>query len=151
MVLTLCAAAVLAGMGSFTAIAGWVADVPAKLLAWLYARPGARLPSKTTLWRVLTGAHAPAVDAAVGAWLLEQAARRAAERTAGATAGACEEPDEPALVAIAVDGKTVRGAIDSEGNQHTTLRGRRPRRDQPENRPRHPENIATYVRVGCAE
>jgi hypothetical protein len=27
-VLTLCAAAVLAGMGSFTTIAGWVADVP---------------------------------------------------------------------------------------------------------------------------
>ena len=54
-VLTLCAAAVLAGMGSFTAIAGWVADVPAEVLARLYARP-ARSPSKTTLWRVLTGA-----------------------------------------------------------------------------------------------
>ncbi|MGH3720934.1 MAG: transposase family protein [Pseudonocardiaceae bacterium] len=32
-VLTLCAAAVLAGMRSFTAIAGWVADVPVELLA----------------------------------------------------------------------------------------------------------------------
>ena len=38
-VLTLCAAAVLAGMRSFTAIAGWVADVPAELLAPLYGRP----------------------------------------------------------------------------------------------------------------
>ncbi|MGH3686516.1 MAG: transposase family protein [Pseudonocardiaceae bacterium] len=56
-VLTLCAAAVLGGMRSFTAIAGWVADVPAEVLARLYARP-ARSPSKTTLWRVLTGADA---------------------------------------------------------------------------------------------
>jgi hypothetical protein len=31
--LTLCAAAVLAEMCSFTGIAGWVADVPADLLA----------------------------------------------------------------------------------------------------------------------
>jgi hypothetical protein len=30
-VLALCAAAVVAGMGSFTAIAGWVTDVPAAL------------------------------------------------------------------------------------------------------------------------
>jgi hypothetical protein len=61
-VLTLCAAAVLGGMRSFTAIAGWVADVPAEVLARLYSRP-ARFPSKTTLWRVLTGADAAAVDA----------------------------------------------------------------------------------------
>jgi hypothetical protein len=40
-VLTLCAAAVLAGMRSFTAIAGWIADVPTELLAQLHARtPG---------------------------------------------------------------------------------------------------------------
>ena len=38
-VLTLCAAAALAGMRSFTAIAGWIADVPAELLALLYSTP----------------------------------------------------------------------------------------------------------------
>jgi predicted transposase YbfD/YdcC len=126
-VLTLCAAAVLAGMRSFTAIAGWVADVPTELLTRLYTRP-AGPSSKTTLWRVLTGADPVAVDAAVGAWLAEHAAQRAAEH-AGAdldvdpgsvalcTAGACEDPHKPALVAIAVDGKTVRGAVDSLGNQ----------------------------------
>ncbi len=76
-VLTLCAAAVLAGMRSFTAIAGWVADVPADLLFGLQDRP-AGYPSKTTLWRVLTGADAAAVDAAVGAWLTQRAADRAA-------------------------------------------------------------------------
>jgi predicted transposase YbfD/YdcC len=115
-VLTLCAAAVLAGMRSFTAIAGWVADVPTELLARLYIRP-AGPPSKTTLWRVLTGADPAAVDAAVGAWLVEHAATRAAEHVGGSAAGTREDRDEPALVAIAVDGKTVRGAVDARGNQ----------------------------------
>lgn len=118
-VLTLCAAAVLAGMSSFTAIAGWVADVPTDLLTRLYAREKAVSPSKTTLWRVLTGADPGAVDAAVGAWLAEQGTARAAAAHAGADVG--EKPDEPKkpalLAAIAVDGKTVRGAIDDDGNQ----------------------------------
>ncbi|MGH3874725.1 MAG: ISAs1 family transposase [Pseudonocardiaceae bacterium] len=111
-VLTLCAAAVLGGMRSFTAIAGWVADVPAEVLARLYARP-ARYPSKTTLWRVLTGADGAAVDAAIAAWLLAQATAQAARQRApdaGDSAGA-------ALVAVAVDGKTVRGAVDADGAQ----------------------------------
>ncbi len=112
-VLTLCAAAVLGGMRSFTAIAGWVADVPAEILTRLYARP-ARSPSKTTLWRVLTGADAAAVDAVIGAWLLAQATARAAEQERAPDAS--EAPAE-ALVAVAVDGKTVRGAVDAEGNQ----------------------------------
>ncbi|MGH3711293.1 MAG: ISAs1 family transposase, partial [Pseudonocardiaceae bacterium] len=111
-VLTLCAAAVLGGMRSFTAIAGWVADVPAEVLARLYARP-ARSPSKTTLWRVLTGADAAAVDAVVGAWLLAQATARAGRQRAPSAGQATDE----ALVAVAVDGTTVRGAIDDEGNQ----------------------------------
>ena len=114
-VLTLCAAAVLAGMRSFTAIAGWVADVPAEVLARLYTAPEAIVPSKTTLWRVLTGADPAAVDAAVGAWLAEQAAgtTSAPETPTGAHA--------PRLVAVAVDGKTLRGAVDSEGNQTQLL------------------------------
>jgi DDE_Tnp_1-associated len=66
-VLTLCAAAVLVGMRSFTAIAGWVADMPAELLVRLSAAPVAECPSKTTLLRVLTGVNAAAVDAAIGA------------------------------------------------------------------------------------
>lgn len=106
-VLALCAAAVVAGMGSFTAIAGWVADVPVALLAQLYRRH-AEPPSKATIWRVVTGADAATVDSVIGAWLAEQAA--AGENTA-------PEDDSSALVAIAVDGKTVRGATDAEGNQ----------------------------------
>lgn len=106
-VLTLCAAAVLAGMRSFSAIAGWVADVPAELLARLYARPST-YPSKTTLWRVLTGVDAAAVDAVVGAWLADHAGL-------GEPTGA--GLDDHRLVAVAVDGKTVRGAVDAEGEQ----------------------------------
>jgi predicted transposase YbfD/YdcC len=103
-VLTLCAAAVVAGMGSFTAIAGWAADVPAELLAQLYGRC-AESPSKATIWRVVTGADAVAVDAVIGAWLAGQSAARESDT------------DPLALVAIAVDGKTVRGATDTQGNQ----------------------------------
>ena len=74
-VLALCAAAVVAGMASFTAIAGWATDVPAEVLVKLYGRRSAP-PSKATIWRVVTGADAAAVDAVIGAWLLAQAAAR---------------------------------------------------------------------------
>jgi hypothetical protein len=76
-VLALCAAAVVAGMRSFTAIASWATDVPAELLAQLYGRR-AEAPSKATIWRVVTGADAAAVDAVIGAWLAGQAAARVA-------------------------------------------------------------------------
>lgn len=108
-VLTLCAAAVVAGMGSFTAIAGWVTDVPAELLAQLYGRR-AEPPSKATIWRVVTGADAAVVDAVIGAWLAAHATARETTEHGG-------EGESPELVAIAVDGKTVRGATDTEGNQ----------------------------------
>lgn len=114
-VLALCAAAVVAGMASFTAIAGWAGDVPAELLASLYGRRSDP-PSKATIWRVVTGADAAAVDAAIGGWLLAQAA--AGHAVAG---DAVPETDQDALepepLAIMVDGKAVRGATDTEGNQ----------------------------------
>jgi hypothetical protein len=67
-VLALAAAAVVGGMRSFTAIAGWVADTPPGLLRQLYARCGqvSAVPSKATIWRVLTGADPAVLDAAVG-------------------------------------------------------------------------------------
>jgi hypothetical protein len=108
-VLALCAAAVVAGMCSFTASAGWVVDVPAELLAQLYGQR-AESPSKATIWRVVTGADPAVVDAVIGAWLAQQSA---------AQESAAAEPtvDSCTLVAMAVDGKTVRGATDSEGNR----------------------------------
>ena len=54
--------AVVAGMASFTAIAGWATDVPAELLVKLYGRR-CDPPSKATIWRVVTSADAAMVDA----------------------------------------------------------------------------------------
>lgn len=72
-VLALAAAVVVvAGMKGYAAITGWVADVPAAVLTDLYVRSGAAPgppPSKSTIWRVLTGTGPDAFDAAVGAWL----------------------------------------------------------------------------------
>jgi predicted transposase YbfD/YdcC len=123
-VLTLCAAAVLAGMRSFTAIAGWVAEVPAELLAWLYPTPAPEGPSKTTLWRVLTGVDAAAVDAAIGSWLAERARHApaaagvsTAARAPDAASAASAASADGALLAVAVDGKTVRGAVAADGAQ----------------------------------
>src|SRR5260370_15635018 len=81
-VLALAAAAVVAGMKGYTAIAGWVKDVPLLALADLYMRAGAspaRPPSKATIWRGLTAAdaggfHAPAGQAAISSPLPRLAA-----------------------------------------------------------------------------
>jgi predicted transposase YbfD/YdcC len=116
-VLALSAAAVVAGSRSFTAIAGWAADVPADVLECLYrqcgaARPGAGPPSKATIWRVVTGADAAALDAVTGSWLMERAG------AAGTLAcpGHCGDEDAP-LIPVRVDGKTVRGARNTDGSQ----------------------------------
>ena len=124
-VLVLCAAAVLGGMRSFTAIAGWVADVPVVLLDRLYERAvgnrpdgyrqSGSFPSKTTLWRVLIGADPAAVNAAIGAWLLAQAAGDTAERLEESATTAAGPGSS--LVGVAVDGKAVRGAVSGDGEQ----------------------------------
>ena len=66
-VLALAAAAVVAGMKSYTAISGWVADVPPPVLAGLYLRCGAAPappPSKTAFRRRLS--HTQLVNQEVG-------------------------------------------------------------------------------------
>jgi predicted transposase YbfD/YdcC len=113
-VLALCAAAVVAGMASFTAIAGWATDVPAEVLAKLYGRRSDP-PSKATIWRVVTGADAATVDAVIGAWLLAQAAAR--DVVDGELVVPGTDREAPELPAIMVDGKAVRGATDTEGTQ----------------------------------
>jgi predicted transposase YbfD/YdcC len=112
-VLALAAAAVVAGMKGYTAITGWVADVPPAILADLYLRSGAAPappPSKTTIWRVLTDADTQAFDAAVGTWLMDLAGF-----TTPATAG--EADCSRALMQVRLDGKAIRGARDADGNQ----------------------------------
>src|SRR5260221_2775490 len=71
-------AAAVAGSRSFTAIAGWAADVPAGVLEDLYrrcgaARPGAGPPSKATILRGVTRAGTPPLDAGNGSWLMDPA------------------------------------------------------------------------------
>src|SRR6266498_4526236 len=141
-VLALCAGAVVAGMRSFTAIASWVTDTPADLLKSIYARCGRvsavlATPSKATIWRVLTEVDPASVDAAVGAWLWERGERAEPSETtketiepvnttttdtdsdtdsdSGSDTDSDSDPFRPVL--LAVDGKTVRGAVDAEGNQ----------------------------------
>jgi predicted transposase YbfD/YdcC len=100
-------------MRGYTAITGWVSDVPAEVLADLYLRAGALPagpPSKTTIWRVLTDADAEAFDAAVGRWLTGLAGFTT-------TPAADGSGDSPVLMQVRLDGKTIRGAKDAEGNQ----------------------------------
>ena len=88
-VLALAAAAVVAGMKGYTAITGWVSDVPPAILAGLYLRSGAAPappPSKSTIWRVLTDADAEAFDVAVGTWLMNLAGSPCRPRPAGSLA-----------------------------------------------------------------
>jgi predicted transposase YbfD/YdcC len=112
-VLALAAAATVAGMKGYTAIAGWVADVPPAVLADLYLRSGAvpgPPPSKTTIWRVLTDAGADALDAAAGTWLTGLAG-------SGAPDPAAADGCPSALTQVRLDGKAIRGARDTDGKQ----------------------------------
>jgi hypothetical protein len=103
-------------MRGYKAIAGWVKDVPPPVLADLYMRAGAgpaRPPSRATIWRVVTDADAEVFDAMVGRWLMSCQAGGEREGAGG---------DDPAgLVPVRLDGKTIRGAKDAEGNQRHLL------------------------------
>jgi len=72
------------------------------------------LPSKTTIWRVLTDAGAGAFGVAAGTWLMSLAGF-----TIPAVAGrdASEQDCPPALMQVRLDGKAIRGAKDADGNQ----------------------------------
>ena len=109
-VLALVAAATVAGLKGYTAISGWVADVPAEILAGLYERVHARRcgrPSRSTLWRVCTDTDGDVLDAVITEWTTAQ------RSTAGEQA--LTSSDTPAQVRL--DGKTVRGAVAPDGEQ----------------------------------
>jgi predicted transposase YbfD/YdcC len=126
-VMALAAGAVVAGIRSFTAIAGWVEDAPSDLLSWLYVRCEYAVPlgppSKTTLWRLVTGVDADALDLTIGAWLLARAtAQHETDPVPDPVADPADGPGtaDPAvvqLVPLAVDGKVARGAKDEDGKQ----------------------------------
>jgi predicted transposase YbfD/YdcC len=98
-VLAVATAAVLAGARSLAAITEWATDAPPLVLAALGVRREPltgtyRVPGETTLRRVLTTIDGDALDAAVSAWLADR----------------LPAPAPWQQRAIAVDGKTLRGA-----------------------------------------
>ncbi len=103
-VLALTACAVLAGARSLLAVAEWVADAPPELLAQLGATvdslaPHRARPAESTIRRLLARIDADALDRAIGTWLADR-------RTSN---------DGPR--ALAVDGKSLRGAARAKGRK----------------------------------
>ncbi|MCI0685624.1 MAG: ISAs1 family transposase [Sporichthyaceae bacterium] len=104
-ILAMAAAAVLAGARSMTAIAEWAADAPQPVRAALGARRDApdrwAVPAEATIRRTLARVDPTALAAVIGAWLADR--------------------DRPAQQhrrrAVAVDGKTLRGAKRGDGRQ----------------------------------
>ena len=103
-ILALAAAAVLAGARSFAAIAEWATDAPQPIRAALGARRDTpdhwAVPAEATIRRTLGRLDAHTLAAAVGAWLADRDRH-------GRGDGAGHDQRQRAL---AVDGKTLRGA-----------------------------------------
>jgi hypothetical protein len=95
-ILALAAAAVLTGARSVAAIAEWAADAPQPVRAALGARRDApshfSVPAEATIRRALARLDADALAGVIGAWLADR-----------------DRPDQRRR-AVAVDGKTLRGA-----------------------------------------
>ncbi len=116
-VLAIAAAAVLGGARSYAAIAEFAREVPQQTLARLgmWQRPYSTwwvAPSETTLRRVLQQVDADELDRVVGGWLATQQPWWAPAPDDG-TDGAWQAGSG----AVAVDGKTLRGAVDADGRQ----------------------------------
>ncbi|WP_406511095.1 ISAs1 family transposase [Streptomyces sp. NBC_00161] len=105
-VLALAAAAALAGATSLLTISEWAADAPRDVLLALGAPHDPlitrhKAPGEATIRRVLVRIDADALDRAVGGWLTD---RQPITQTT-------------ALRAIAVDGKSLRGAARAHGRK----------------------------------
>jgi predicted transposase YbfD/YdcC len=106
-VLAIAAAAVLTGAQSMTAIAEWAADTLQPVRAALGARRDApdrwAVPAEATIRRTLARVDPTALATAIGAWLVDRdrpgPGRKRRRR------------------AVAVDGKTLRGARNAQGRQ----------------------------------
>jgi hypothetical protein len=109
-ILGLAAAAVLAGARSIAAIAEWAAGAPQPVRVALGARqpaPGHRsVPAEATIRRTLARLDPDTVAGAIGAWLADRDRHLDGDR------------GRPAVGrrAVAVDGKTLRGAHPPDGD-----------------------------------
>ena len=106
-ILALTACAVLAGATSLLAVGEWIADAPPHVLEQVGVRvdpltPHRCLPAETTVRRLLIRIDGDALDRSVGRWLAD----RRPERTGAAGARA-----------LAVDGKSLRGAAKAGGRK----------------------------------
>jgi predicted transposase YbfD/YdcC len=101
-VLALALGAVLAGATSLAAIGDWAADVPR--WSWQRWRIGRRAPGVSTIRRVLLAVDPDVLDAVLHAWLTTL--------DPPPPAGSAPVP-----AAVALDGKTVRGALDKDGTR----------------------------------
>ena len=102
-VLALSAAATLAGARGYRAISEWVSDLSPKMLERFHARLRNRKripPSRTVIREVLVRVDPQQLDAAVQAW--------------NAASGGADS-------ALAIDGRTMRGAVDEDGRQTHVL------------------------------
>jgi predicted transposase YbfD/YdcC len=113
-ILAMAAAAVLAGARSIAAIAEWAADTPQPVRAALGARRAApdhlAVPAEATIRRTLSRLDADALAGAIGAWLAD---RQRHDRGDGAGP---DQRQRPRPRAVAVDGKTLRGAHPPDGD-----------------------------------
>ena len=106
-VLAVSVVAALAGASSFRQIADQACDLPQDLLAglgakWNWFTSRFQCPSRSVIRRVLTGVDAEELDRLIGEWLLEQA-----------------EGEGRTEMAIALDGKVLRGAWTDDNDQVT--------------------------------
>lgn len=119
-VLTVMVLAVLAGARNFREIADRGSELPPGLLTMAGCRVHPMtgehvVPSAATIRRVAHDIDADAADAQVSAWLRTEALARAMARDAAA---------DPAgtLVAVAMDGKTIRNTIAPEGAEGSEIK-----------------------------
>jgi predicted transposase YbfD/YdcC len=120
-ILALAAAAVLAGARSIAAVAEWAADAPGPVRAALGARQHApghfAVPAEATIRRTLARLDADALAGVVGAWLADRDPARPQHRDRGQ-----QRPGVAAgRRAVAVDGKTLRGARAGDGGRPVHL------------------------------
>jgi len=109
--------AVLAGARSYVAIAEWAHDLPISVRVRLgIGGPSTSggAPSESTFRRILQTVDTDELDRAVTTWLTERAAIAAAQAATTASVSALAGRTT-AVRAIAVDGKTARGARRADG------------------------------------